>query len=327
MKKAFSIMSLEYWKAYSVTTRPYLMFLSGVSGLVGLALGYNFVDAPETTLVIFWAVFAAFFFSYGLGQALTDVFQTDTDSLSSPYRPLTQGLITKRQVFLTSLLGLMVCGLVVYIANPITLGFTLLSIFGLIYYTPFKRVWWGGPFWNSWIVALLPLIGFLASNKNNLILFSSNNLSILVAVMLSVFFSYSIFVLLGYFKDISADSETNYNTIPVVFGWQAGVLISVAHLFLCIICSSVVLIYFNWKFFPGIFWISGILVLVWAHWQMWTTKEESLAYKSIQSVVRGYMLLHIGEALLIKPDLICFGFCFYFIFELILHIRPERTQV
>ena len=86
--------SAAFARAYWITLRPYLFFISGVSGAVGLAIYPN-----ETTLNLVLA-FAGFFFSYGLGQALTDVFQTDTDAISSPYRPLTQGIIAKRQVLI-----------------------------------------------------------------------------------------------------------------------------------------------------------------------------------------------------------------------------------
>jgi len=76
--------SVGFWRAYAITLRPYLFFVSGAAGLVGLAL--TRLPAPP-----FLAAFAAFFFSYGLGQALTDVFQRDTDALSAPYRPLVRG--------------------------------------------------------------------------------------------------------------------------------------------------------------------------------------------------------------------------------------------
>ncbi|MBM3297987.1 MAG: penicillin-binding protein 2, partial [Candidatus Aminicenantes bacterium] len=50
--------------------------------------------------------FLPLFLSYGFGQALTDCFQTDTDSLSAPYRPLVRGTISRGQVLAVSLGGL-----------------------------------------------------------------------------------------------------------------------------------------------------------------------------------------------------------------------------
>ncbi len=62
------------------------------AGLVGLAA------APPLAFPAFALAFSAFFVSYGLGQALTDVFQMDTDALSSPYRPLVRGEIGRGSV-------------------------------------------------------------------------------------------------------------------------------------------------------------------------------------------------------------------------------------
>ena len=68
--------------------RPYLLFVSGASGLVGLALADSLVGPSLLVAAL------PFFLSYGLGQAITDTFQTDTDALSSPYRPLVRGAIS-----------------------------------------------------------------------------------------------------------------------------------------------------------------------------------------------------------------------------------------
>ena len=82
----YRVTAAGFWRAYAITLRPYLFFVSGAAGLVGLAM----TDLPP---LAFGAAFLAFFLSYGLGQALTDVFQRDTDALSSPYRPLVRGEI------------------------------------------------------------------------------------------------------------------------------------------------------------------------------------------------------------------------------------------
>jgi len=40
----------------------------------------------------------------------------------------------------------------------------------------------------------------------------------------AVFFGYANFVVMGYFKDISADRATGYRTFPVTFGWRAAAI-------------------------------------------------------------------------------------------------------
>ncbi|MHC4067126.1 MAG: hypothetical protein ACYSUI_21845, partial [Planctomycetota bacterium] len=62
--------SADFWRAFATTLRPYLMFISGAAGMVGLAL------AGELDRPVFVGSSMVFFLSYGLGQSVTDVFQT-----------------------------------------------------------------------------------------------------------------------------------------------------------------------------------------------------------------------------------------------------------
>ena len=95
----YQIGTFGFIQSYVVTMRPYLMFVSGITGIVGLSFADR-VPPAEALLVSL-----ASFLSYGFGQALTDCFQTDTDALSAPYRPLIQGVVSKRQVLSISLTG------------------------------------------------------------------------------------------------------------------------------------------------------------------------------------------------------------------------------
>ncbi|MBI2930095.1 MAG: UbiA family prenyltransferase [Planctomycetes bacterium] len=306
--------SPRWWHAYWVTLRPYLFFVSGASGLVGLAL----TPSPS------WLAFTAFFFSYGLGQALTDCFQRDTDAISSPYRPLTRGLITPRQVLAVSLIGLGLCGAIVVALNPWNAPLSLLGVAGLATYTPFKRRWWGGPPWNSWIVALLPAMGFLCGVSDPRAALGNASLG---AAMLSVFFTYAVFVILGYHKDINADRATGYDTIPVRFGWGSSVLAS----FLCALAGLAASGWALWRAQPRVSaWalaLIGAILLVAAHAVMMRTRDEKRAYPAIELVVRGYVLVHLGEAVAFRPILMWPAMGFYALFEMALALRPSRAQV
>jgi 4-hydroxybenzoate polyprenyltransferase len=326
MNTHYPLHSVSFWRAYWITLRPYLFFVSGVSGLVGLSIPGGMSWAT------FVPAFAAFFFSYGLGQALTDVFQTDTDAISSPYRPLTRGLITGRQVLLVSLTGLSACALIFFLCNPWTLAFSVLGVLGLATYTTFKRRWWAGPFWNAWVVALLVTIGHLCGQASPAVVFKT---PVLWAAMISVFFSYAIFVLLGYFKDISADRATGYNTLPVKAGWRVSVLVS-ALFALAATGASIALILLSGitqraagfsAVLAVVLWTAGIAVTGYAHVLMLRTREESRAHFAIGHVVRGYLLLHLGEAVALKPALAAPAVIFYLLFEFVLATRPERTQI
>ncbi|HSW55811.1 MAG TPA: UbiA family prenyltransferase, partial [Ignavibacteriaceae bacterium] len=140
----YPVLSFRFLKAYVITMRPYLMFVSGITGIAGMSF------ASEMDIVKAMLIFFASFLSYGFGQALTDCFQIDTDSISSPYRPLTQGIVNRNFFLIISCLGLLFCISILTFFNPLNILLGALSGIGLVTYTYFKRKWWAGPFYNSW---------------------------------------------------------------------------------------------------------------------------------------------------------------------------------
>lgn len=320
-----SISSLEFWKSYVITMRPYLIFVSGAAGLVGMAFGEN-VGTARLALG-----FLPLFLSYGFGQALTDCYQTDTDSLSAPYRPLVRGTISRGQVLAVSLGGL-ASGLVVLTwLNPANLVLGALAVFGLLTYTPLKRRWWGGPFWNSWIVALLPLMGRLvekgAAPLDVLEPVGPAGVSFLISV-LAVFFGYANFVVMGYFKDIGADRATGYETLPVVFGWRAAAVWSDA-LAVFFLAAVTLAVFLSGRLTaPGVGALAaavglGLAAQVGIH----RTRNEAEAHGPISLVVRSYILGSAAVILSRKPEWLAPLGVFYLLFEAALMLRPERRQV
>jgi hypothetical protein len=65
----YPIFSIEFLSSYLVTMRPYLLFVSGITGFTGMALSSN------NDLIKLSLIFIASFLSYGFGQALTDCFR------------------------------------------------------------------------------------------------------------------------------------------------------------------------------------------------------------------------------------------------------------
>jgi 4-hydroxybenzoate polyprenyltransferase len=203
----YRLLSRRFLGAYLVTMRPYLLFVSGITGIAGMSLAPE-LPGPAAVLIALAA-----FFSYGFGQALTDCFQIDTDRLSSPYRLLTHGTIGRSQVLGVSVVGLTGCVAVLTWFNPWNLLLGAVAGAGLATYTLFKRKWCGGPWYNAWIVVVLAIMAFLAAGGH-----TEGAHGALPWTMGAVFFGYANFVLAGYFKDIAADKQTNYRTMPVVLG-------------------------------------------------------------------------------------------------------------
>ena len=290
-RAAAPMWSPAFARAYLVTMRPYLCFVSGAAGLVGLAL------APALTPLALGAAFAALFASYGLGQALTDVFQTDTDALSAPYRPLTQGAVRGRDVLLTSLTGLGLCGIVLGLLNQWTLPLSALGVAGLATYSIAKRRWWAGPPWNAAVVALLPPIGYLCGGAPPAALVTSGDV---VPATASVFFGYAVFVLLGYLKDVSADRATGYRTLPVVAGPRTAIAVS-GLCALAGLAASVTLLgrlVVAWRpadprfLAASALWLAGAAALLVAHPLALRFSDEREAHRAIVWTVRGFVWLH-----------------------------------
>ncbi len=162
----YPVLSIRFMKAYVITMRPYLMFVSGITGIVGMSF------SAELNIFKAALIFLAGFLSYGFGQALTDCFQIDTDSISSPYRPLTRGIVNRNYFLAISITGLLTCISVFVYFNPFNIGPGILAGAGLATYTYFKRKWWAGPFYNAWIVLVLFIMSYFAVRGKAVINFS-----------------------------------------------------------------------------------------------------------------------------------------------------------
>ena len=300
-------------RAYWVTARPYLCFVSGATGLVGLAL------APSLGTAAMLVAAAVFFSAYGLGQALTDVTQLDTDAISAPYRPMVRGLVRPRDVMLFSLLGLAACAVVLVALNPAIALFAGLPVLGLATYTPMKRRYWAGPAWNAWIVAMLPFLAALTGGRAARAVLADT-----WSAMVTTFFAYSTFVLLGYLKDVEADRRTGYETLPVRFGRRWTVTVS----FVCALAALATSLPTRAAPLAGVvFWTLGGVMLVLAHVRAWSVTTDAGAHPAITMGLRGYVALHLGEALVARPGLLVVAVAMLAAFEIALARRPSKEQV
>lgn len=323
-KSHFRTLSFDFWKAFLITMRPYLIFVSGAAGLVGLA----FIESPDPGRIIL--AFFPLLISYGLGQALTDCFQTDTDAISSSYRPLVQGAISKRQVLAVSLSGLGLGILILAYLNPLIFVPGIAAVLGLLGYTFFKKRWWAGPFWNSWIVALLPIIGRMTEGRTHSFYVSpiTNDPSqtFLFAVA-AIFFGYGNFVVMGYLKDVTADRETGYRTFPVVFGWKATAICSDILALTAAFFTGLALYRAQTNLFGLSVFLIALSVNISAQVKIHRTRDESRAHGPIANTVRAFILYDLAVVAALKPDWLGLIAIFYLIFEAVLKHRPERTQV
>lgn len=323
--KQYPFFSLKFVKAYIITMRPYLMFVSGITGIVGMSF------STEIELTKALLIFVGSFLSYGFGQALTDCFQIDTDSLSSPYRPLTQGIVNRNHFLIISSVGLLFCISILAFYNPVNILLGTFAGVGLATYTFFKRKWWAGPFYNAWIVLVLFLMGYLAGTEE--VYFDFGN-PIFVVSIITVFLGYANFVLTGYFKDIEADRITKYKTLPVVYGRKISSIVSDALGFIA--SASVFILIFSLAFDSftaqkisrALFIVyGGIGAAVLTQINLHSVKSDTEAHKAISPCVHSYILLLSGLAILNKPDWIIPLLTFYVLYIITIKVRPAKEQI
>ena len=316
--------SFAFAKDYLITMRPYLLFVSGVTGICGMSFS-NDLSVTKSVLI-----FLASFLSYGFGQALTDCFQTDTDSISSPYRPLTQGRISKTQVLSISIVGLVLCISVFAIYNPVNLLLGILSGVGLATYTYFKRKFWAGPFYNAWIVGVLFIMSYLCGSD----LASLTRNHRLVYALSAVFWGYANFVLVGYFKDVEADRTTGYETFPVVFGRRLASIIS--NIFGALTVFATLLVYtfsnsldrlIELRPFETIILAIGILAMFLCQGLVHFVKKDDESSNAVSLSVHAYILLLSSIIVLNKNEWLIPIIIFYILFNLTMILRPAKNQI
>jgi 4-hydroxybenzoate polyprenyltransferase len=305
--------------------RPYLMFVSGATTIAGMSFATE-LEISQATLIFF-----AGLLSYGFGQAFTDCFQIDTDSISSPYRPLTQGVVNRNYFLIISSIGLLFCISVFAYFNPVNIGLGTLAGFGLATYTDFKRKWWAGPFYNAWIVlALFAMSYFAAVGKFTIDLVNP----IFIVAIISVFFGYANFVLTGYFKDISADRATSYNTLPVKYGRKIAAVVSdvfsaIVNLFLFILIIVLALdsVPFTNLIIASVFIYIGIGMSIATQICLHTVNSDKEAFRAIAPCVHSYILILSGLAVLNKLEWSVGLILFYLSYLLTLKLRPAKDQI
>jgi 4-hydroxybenzoate polyprenyltransferase len=315
-----------FWRAYAIHMRPYLLFVSGITGVAGLSFFADF-SVPMGLLLSL-----AFFLSYGFGQALTDCFQTDTDSISSPYRPLVQGTIRRQDVLAVSLAGLTACAVLMALGNPLVIPLTAVSILGLLTYTFFKRRWWAGPFYNAWIVAILFLIGVLDGTPHaGFEALVRLDVALVAAV---VFFGYANFVLAGYFKDVSADRATGYDTLPVRYGLRVAAWVSDLFAVLAVggAIGALVLVMppvdsLSAPIIPLLFLAAGAGASLTGQMRLHRVRNDSEAHRAIQPVVHTFVLLLSSVAVALQPAWTVPLILFHAGFWATMWRRPAAAQI
>jgi 4-hydroxybenzoate polyprenyltransferase len=156
----------------------------------------------------------------------------------------------------------------------------------------------------------------------------------LVATLGVVFFGYANFVLSGYFKDISADKATGYNTLPVVFGLKVSAVVCDLFAFFALLACGFALSpmviprgSYEIQWWPLVFAAAGLFLSVRAQILLHAVRSENGAHRAIALVVHSYILLLSSIAVSQKPGwglALAICYCGYI---LTMRSRPVRQQI
>ena len=138
---------------------------------------------------------------------------------------------------------------------------------------------------------------------------------------------YANFVVMGYFKDISADRETGYRTFPVAFGWRANAFYGDITALVAAVLTAWVVVLVGWNVLAVLTLALAVWLQLGAQLAVHRTRDEHAVGKPIADGVRALVLYCLAIVLALRMDWALFAVVFYGAFELVLKARPERGQV
>ena len=158
----------------------------------------------------------------------------------------------------------------------------------------------GRTFYNSWIVVVLFLISFYSASGIITLGFSFN----FILTISTVFWGYANFVLSGYFKDISADKVTGYNTLPVHFGRRLSAIVSDIFALLAVVSSGAIIFGKSFNNNSGIallFYSLGMVLSLISQIKLHKVKTDEEAHPAIALTVHAYILLLSSVVISYRP--------------------------
>jgi 4-hydroxybenzoate polyprenyltransferase len=238
--------------------------------------------------------------------------------------------VARWQVLAVSVLGLAGCVTVFTAYEPWLILPGLAAGGGLATYTFFKRRWWGGPFYNAWIVAVLCLMAFCAAGGSLLPAPPAGFFWTLGLVL----FGYALFVLVGYLKDVRADAATGYQTLPVTFGRTVSAWVSDGIAAFALLCYAHA--FASAPFVPPeilaslisvLLGIAGVGYLITGQILTHRNRSDEAAHVPITCTVHSYILLLGSLTVTRRPEWSLAVVTFYVFFVLTMRSRPAVSQI
>lgn len=208
--KRYSMISKEAIFAYIKSMRPYLFFLSGMTGWLGIVF-----SGAQASITRVAPILAVVFLGWGVNQVINDLLGRREDRINAPHRPIVTGELPIKTTVLFSITLFVLGGLITYMLNAYALILYLLVFILNIVYEYSKRI----PLLGNIVFGLLlvPCLyyGAMCINGSGLEILLDKRLFLLAVAIALVNITVAFYT---YYKDFAGDKITGKNTIIVKLG-------------------------------------------------------------------------------------------------------------
>ena len=196
--------------AYLKSMRPYLFFVSGMAGCLGLVFSGRPVSFGRAA-----AVLSVVFLGWGVNQVINDLLGLPEDKINAPHRPLVTGALPRRPAILLSMFLFILGGIVTFYLNPSALVLYLFVFILNIAYEFSKKIPWLGNIVFSLLLAPCLYYGAMCVNKEGLGIFADKKLFLLATAIIMINIMAAFFT---YYKDYRGDKAAGKKTVIVQLG-------------------------------------------------------------------------------------------------------------
>lgn len=205
--KKYKLFSKQIIFAYIKSMRPYLFFISGMAGLLGMVFSNATSSVGRT-----FSVLSILFVGWGVNQVINDLLGLKEDRINAPHRPLVTGELPIKAAVTFSLFFFVVGAIVTYFINPQALILYLLVFVLNIVYEYSKKVPLLGNIVFGFLLAPCVYYGAMCINSRGLEILLDKKLFLIAVAIILINFTVAFFT---YFKDFQGDKITGKKTIIV----------------------------------------------------------------------------------------------------------------
>ncbi|MFA5031943.1 MAG: UbiA family prenyltransferase [bacterium] len=297
-------------RLYIKSMRPYLFFITGISGWLGILFANTSSSIPRQIIVL-----SILFLSWGINQVINDLLGIEEDKINAPHRPIASGELSKKHVLLFSICLFALGAIATYFLNPYALIIYFCGYLFNIIYEYCKGLPLLGNIWFGILIAVTPFYGALAVSKGDIISVLCNKDLIFIALFIALISSTMTFF--TYFKDYSGDKQTGKKTLVVLLTPKKAKLLNFVASTIPFLVLFIVLFFNLWQ--PNtnlVFWILiaiAFIILQYTAFLYFKNPYGKATYYSLKWNFEGATMFQIAFMALINPLLSVIVFVIGFI--------------